>query len=147
MTVLKHQYADMPRTPFLSGLGGSGTYTIPFHLEKEDIANGNIVAFLKVPADTVIEGLFIKSDELDEAAAVAGKLVSFNEDGSGDVDHITAGDLQGTLRAGGQVNVSAGLPRLPGDQDYYVALEFTANPTTAKAGTVTLTATFKRTRG
>lgn len=147
MAVLKHMYADQPRTPFLSGLGGGGTYTITYPLTAEDIANGNVVAFLKVPADTRVDRLFVTSDELDEGALVAGRLRSFNEDGTGGVDHITAANLQGALRAGGTVNATAGLPRLPGSQDYYIAVEFTASADTAKAGKLSVTAEFSRTRG
>lgn len=105
---------------------------------KLDIAEGNLGAgdiweFLRVPEDTLVEGVRLVVDELDEGAGLT--LLLKTTDGTTETTHLAANNVG---QAGGTVAAGASLPRVGGAAPVSIFAEVGVGAATPKAGEATL---------
>lgn len=142
MSNLKHMYADMPRTPFVSGMGGSGAYTVELDIAPENLVQNAVWKFLRCPADTVIKRIVLITDELDGGSDLT-LTVRTAADGESPVNHLVASTIG---RTGGAAAAGTALPLLGNVADYDVEVIVPAAADTAQAGKAKLHIEFDRTR-
>ena len=154
MTTYNHQFANLVnRSGFMGGSAVPEYRTIEFNLSADQVANGNVFNFLRIPEDALVLDVFLHADELD-----GGTALTIDVGHDGDTDVFLDGDT--IAQTGGSKAATGGTPLLPRDptdpvdtgnafteeEGTVISARFATAPTTAQAGRLALTVGFIRTR-
>src|SRR5690606_25689607 len=111
MSNLKHQYASMVHSPFLSGHAAKTARTIVLDVDEASLAASSRWDFLLLPADAVVTSVYLASDKLDTDDTPAVTLnVKVEDVDGGNAATLLAASSVG--QAGGVVAANASLPVL-----------------------------------
>lgn len=157
MTTFVHQFADrVNRSGFLGGSAVPEYRTVEFNLTADQVANGNVFEFLRIPGDAVVLDLFLHADELDTDGT---PTLTINVGHDGDASAFLTNST--IAQTGGTVAATAGIPLLPRDptdpvdddspfgipeEGTVISATLSAAAATAAAGRLALTVGFVRTR-
>lgn len=121
------------------GRGSQAELKVKFDIGVDNLNNGDIWNFVRLPADAVIDQVMLTTSELDAGTALT--LTIQADDGTTESALLTADDVAQT---GGSVFAGSNLPYVGGDSEVEVRVVVANPPTTAQAGEATLTVRFTR---
>ena len=117
------------------GRGSQGEIRVSLDIGVDNLGSGDKWEFVRLPADAVIDGMFITVDDLDTDGTPTLTFDLVSDDGSTATTH-----LDGTAigKTGGSAAAGANFPRLGGDAEISVYALVDGPAATAAAGKATL---------
>ena len=150
MTDITSQWAKTTRpngdaSPYRSsslalGRGSQAELKVKLNLAADNLGAGDFWNFARLPADAVIDDVFLTVSDLDDGAALNVMLEA--DDGTTDSDLLSVKSNVG--QAGGTVFGNANLPYIGGDKEVEVRCHVIDAAGTPKAGEATMTIRFSR---
>ena len=110
------------------------------NITADNLGAGDFWNFARLPADAVIDDVFLTVDDLDDGTALNVMLEA--DDGTTDSDLLSVKSNVG--QAGGTVFGNNNLPYIGGDKEVEVRCHVIDAAGTPKAGEATLTVHFSR---
>jgi hypothetical protein len=120
--------------------GSQAELKVKLDVSEENLNAGDFWNFVRLPADAVIDALFLTASDLDDGSALNVMLEA--DDGTTDSDLLSA--KSDVAQAGGTVFANNNLPYIGGDEEVTVRAHVIDAADTAKAGEATLTVRFSR---
>lgn len=115
------------------GRGSRTELRIKLDISEENLGAGDVWEFLRVPANTLIEGIRLIADDLDGGAGLT--ILLKTTDGTTTTTHLAANTVG---QAGGTVAAGASLPRVGGVAPVTIFAEVGVAAATPQAGEATL---------
>lgn len=156
MTTYTHQLAEgNVRSGFLSGSAGIEYRSATFNLTADQVADGNIMEFFRIPGDAIVVDGYLKVDQLDTDDT--GTLtVDVGHDGTTDafLDGDTTAQSGGTAQFGStpllprdptDPTTNDNDPFSPAEEGTVISARFATAAATAAAGDITLIIGYVRT--
>jgi len=122
------------------GRGSQAELKVKLDISADNLGAGDFWNFVRLPADAIIDELFLTVSDLDDGSALNIMLEA--DDGSTDSDLLSAKSDVG--QAGGTVFGNNNLPYVGGDAEVEVRAHIIDAAGTPKAGDATLTVRFSR---
>jgi len=157
MATYTHQFAEhLTRSGFLSGAAGIEYRTAEFNLAADQVANGNVFEFFRLPADALVVGVYLHSGALDTNGT---PTLTINVGHDGNTGAFLVGSS--VVQVGGSAAATGGVPLLPRDptdpvqnindpwtieEGTVISARFATAAATAAAGRLALTVGYIRTR-
>lgn len=126
---------DYRYNPLATGGSNGGEARVKLDISTDNLADGDEWHFIRLPADALIEEIYLETDQLDTDGSAALTLLVKSDDGTTETTHLTADDV---AQDGGRVQAAANLPRLGGVAPITVYVEVGTTAATAAAGSATL---------
>lgn len=121
------------------GRGAQAELKVKLDIGVDNLADGDLWKFARLPADAVITNAFLTVDDLDDGSALT---VSIKCTDGTTPDVLLSADA--VAQAGGTVFADEGVPYIGADGPIEVFCEVEASAGTPKAGEATLTIHFSR---
>lgn len=121
------------------GRGAQAELKVKLDISEDNLADGDLWKFARLPADAIIDNVFLTVDELDEGTSLTVAIKC--TDGT-TPDVLLSADA--IAQTGGTVFADEGVPYIGGDGPVEVFCEVEASAGTPKAGEATLTLRFSR---
>jgi hypothetical protein len=122
------------------GRGSQAELKVKLDISTDNLGAGDLWNFVRLPADAIIDEMFLTVSDLDDGSALTIMLEA--DDGTTDSDLLSAASTVG--QAGGTVFANNNLPYIGGDAEVEVRGHVIAGAGTPKAGDATLTVRFSR---
>lgn len=126
---------DYRHSALAIGQGGRGETRIKLDVGTDNLGAGDAWNFIRLPADAIIEDIYLEVDDLDSDGTPTLTLLIKSDDGTTETTHLSADNVG---QAGGIVQADTSLPRLGGDAPITVFVEVGTAAATAQAGDATL---------
>lgn len=117
------------------GRGSQGEIRVSLNISADNLGSGDKWEFVRLPADAVIDGMFITVDDLDSNGTPALTFDLVSSDGTTTTTHLDGTTIGQT---GGSAAAGANFPRLGGFAEISVYAVVDAAAATAAAGKATL---------